>query len=436
MQRSITACDSFTEIGGYCLGAYGGNSRRQYFTERKIYATIFMFLCMCFSRHMAQPIVQFIVPIATKSYFIDKLQDVLLYPSQSDIYEPTIVHPPNINSHMLTREMRRTILASDGNQMIHERLCSGEKFIAGRGGDSELLIVEDVINGVTPQVRGWPRRHSGIYPETPESLQVFGDTYYEAMRSLRAPDLFAFFQHRTTVEDVVLPFTLAKSVSLIHEDALSPFFFPSGPWSECLRNKTVLIVHPFVESIRCQLRRRDLLFPHSPDTLPPFNVKFVKSFQCMGEQPLPHRDWNETMHATMRLVDAAGHFDVALIAAGSYGLPLAVYCKTVKRASAIVAGGSLQMLFGLRGMRWDRLYPTGFKPGLSSTVNRLTTSTKTLFNNTKHSDTEVGVETTPSLYNSNWMYPLRQDNVINPEKIEHGSPYWGPPGMQLEECPV
>jgi len=155
-----------------------------------------------------------------------------------------------------------------------------------------------------------------------------------------------------------------------------------------------------VESIRCQLGRRDLLFPHSPDILPHFTVKYVKSFQCIGEQPLPHRDWNETMQATMRLVDAVGHFDVALIAAGSYGLPLAVYCKTVKSASAIVVGGSLQILFGLRGMRWDSLYPTGFKHPTYSTNGSIQT-----------------------MYNKNWMYPLRQDTVINPERIEHGSPY-------------
>ena len=119
------------------------------------------------------------------------------------------------------------------------------------------------------------------------------------------------------------------------------------------------------------------------------------------------------MHATMRLVDAVGHFDVALIAAESYGLPLAVYCKSVKKASAIVLGGSLQILFGIRGMRWDTLYPNGFKYPVYSTNG-----------------------TVKSMYNSDWIYPLRQDSVINPEKIEHGSPYWGPREMQLENCPV
>ena len=372
-----------------------------------------MFLCMCFSRHLAQPIVQFIEPTATNSYFIDKLQDVLLYPSQSYLYEHKTVLPPITNAHMLTRDMRRITTDYDGNRMIGDRLCSNEPFIVGRGGDAELLIVEDIINRVKPRARQWPRRHSGIYPETPESLQVFGDTYYEAMRSLSSPDLFAFFTHRSEVENIVLPLTLSKSVGLIQEDSLSPFFFPGDPWSACLRDKTVLIIHPFVESIQCQLRRRDLLFPHSPNTLPPFRFKFVKSFQCIGEQPLPHRDWNETMHATMRLVDAAGHFDVALIAAGSYGLPIAVYCKSVKKASAIVLGGSLQILFGIRGMRWDSLYPNGFKYPVYSTNG-----------------------TVQSMYNSDWIYPLRPDTVINPEKIEHGSPYWGPREMQIEKCPV
>jgi hypothetical protein len=128
---------------------------------------------------------------------------------------------------------------------------------------------------------------------------------------------------------------------------------------------------------------------------------------------LPHRDWNETLHATMRLVDQVGHFDIALIAAGSYGLPLAVYCKSVKGASAVVIGGSLQQLFGLRGMRWENHHPTGYKyPVLAQTIAN------------------------PTLYNSAWMFPLLADSVKHAEKIEHGSPYWGPPRETLTECPI
>jgi hypothetical protein len=372
-----------------------------------------MILCVCAVRHLALPLMQLFKPMLGNLNIGRTLYGTLPSEMAQSMYAPVRVLPKRTNAHMLTRDMRRQVLSTDGNQMIRERLCANEQFIAGRGGDAELLIVEDIINSVPPRARQWPRRHSGIYPETPESLQVFGDIYYQSMRSLGSRDLFAFFDHRIQVEDIVLPLTLSKSVGLIHEDALSPFFFPVDPWSSCLRNKTVLIVHPFVDTIKCQLSRRHLIFPHSTNTLPPFTVKFVKSFQCIGEQPLPHRDWNETMHATMRLVDDVGHFDVALIAAGSYGLPLAVYCKSVKKASAIVVGGSLQILFGIRGMRWDGMYPTGFKYPMYDTNGSM-----------------------QIMYNRNWIYPLRGDTVINPEKIEHGSPYWGPLKMQLEKCPV
>jgi hypothetical protein len=374
--------------------------------SRGVHLSACLFISVCVFRHCAMALQPFKGPGMT----IDVSQ--VFTASALKETTDTTPHPTHVvNAQMLSSDTRRILSASIGNQIISDRLCSGERFIVARGGDAELLIVEDLLQGTIPRARQWPRRHSGIYPETDTGLTDFGDLYYEALRSLREPDVFAFFRHRRDVEDVVLKQTLSKSVAMIHEDSLSPFWFDT-PWSSCLRNKVVLIVHPFIDSIKCQLRRRSHIFPNSVDTLPPFEAKFVKSFQCMGEEPLPHRDWNETMHATMRLVDEVGHFDVALIAAGSYGLPLAVYCKYTKKASAVVIGGGLQQLFGLRGMRWEKLYPTGYKY-------------QTLHNATR-----------PTMYNENWMFPLRSDTITNPSKIEHGSPYWGPPNMQLDACPV
>jgi hypothetical protein len=372
-------------------------------SQRMVTISISTFFVVCVINHVVCPIFRQIFPYL---YATNPFKHTPLIELESISTGPVIV-----NAQMLNRDMRRQLTASDGNAMIAKRLCSDESFIVARGGDAELLIVEDLLNQVVPRARQWPRRHSGIYPETPEGLRKFGDVYYDAMRSLRSPDLFAFFTHRHEVERVVLKQTLAKSVVMIHEDALSPFWFDS-PWSSCLRDKVVLVIHPFIGSIKCQLHRRTQIFPNAPDVLPPFEAKFVKSFQCIGEEPLPHRDWNETLQATKQLIDEVGHFDVALIAAGSYGLPLAVYCKT-KGASAVVIGGSLQQLFGLRGMRWENHYPTGYKyPVLAQTIAN------------------------PTLYNSAWMFPLLADSVKHAEKIEHGSPYWGPPEKILAECPV
>jgi hypothetical protein len=366
--------------------------------------SIFVFFAVCVLVHIMPPIYSVLSP---SIYNAHPFEGTLVYNNE---YESNTTYI--VNAQTLDRDMRRKLTASSGNKMIAQRLCSGERFIVGRGGDAELLIVEDLLNQVVPRARQWPRRHSGIYPETTEGLQAFGEAYYNAMRSLRAPDLFAFFLHRADVEGTVLPQTLEKSVAMIQEDALSPFWFDS-PWSACLRNKVVLVVHPFVDSIKCQLRRRTEIFPSAPDILPPFEVKFVKSFQVIGEEPLPHHDWDETLQATKRLIDSVGHFDVALIAAGSYGLPIAVYCKYAKNASAVVAGGTLQQLFGIRGMRWETRHPTGYKYPVPT-----------------HSATN------PIMYNKAWMFPLKSDSVSRAEKIEHGSPYWGLPQQTLDVCPV
>ena len=45
-------------------------------------------------------------------------------------------------------------------------------------------------------------------------------------------------------------------------------------------------------------------------------------------------------------------FDIALIGCGAYGLPLAVQLKRAGK-QAIHIGGALQLLFGIKGTRWE-----------------------------------------------------------------------------------
>lgn len=45
-------------------------------------------------------------------------------------------------------------------------------------------------------------------------------------------------------------------------------------------------------------------------------------------------------------------YDVALIGCGAYGMPLAAHCKRMGK-KAVHLGGALQLLFGIRGNRWE-----------------------------------------------------------------------------------
>jgi hypothetical protein len=83
---------------------------------------------------------------------------------------------------------------------------------------------------------------------------------------------------------------------------------------------------------------------------------------------------------------AAKQFDVAIIGCGAYGFPLAAHVKRLGK-QAVHLGGATQILFGIRGNRWDK------HPAISS------------------------------LYNEHWVRPDVTEKPSGAEKVE-GACYW------------
>ena len=83
---------------------------------------------------------------------------------------------------------------------------------------------------------------------------------------------------------------------------------------------------------------------------------------------------------------AEKEFDVAIIGAGAYGFPLAAYVKSLGK-QAIQMSGATQILFGIRGKRWDE------HPLISK------------------------------FYNDSWVRPLKSETPPEIKKVEGGS-YW------------
>ena len=67
--------------------------------------------------------------------------------------------------------------------------------------------------------------------------------------------------------------------------------------------------------------------------------------------------WFDALES-MRAQIADKDFDVALIGAGAYGLPLAAFVKDLGRKT-LHLGGVTQILFGIIGSRWERVIPGG-----------------------------------------------------------------------------
>lgn len=88
------------------------------------------------------------------------------------------------------------------------------------------------------------------------------------------------------------------------------------------------------------------------DTLPEFgSLKIIKAIQSIGGKDNGFASWFDALKFMEDQIDATD-YEVALIGCGAYGMPLAAHCKKMGK-KAIHLGGALQLLFGIKGNRWE-----------------------------------------------------------------------------------
>lgn len=157
-------------------------------------------------------------------------------------------------------------------------------------------------------------------------------------------------------------------------------------WTWCLEGKKVLIVHPFTDTIRSQYENhREEIFPGT-NVLPEFELHCVKAVQTVADAVDDRfADWFEALDYMTAEIEKQD-FDVALLGCGAYGFQLASRIKRMGKV-AIHMGGSLQILFGIKGSRWNAQYS--------------------------------------QMYNDAWVYPSAAETPAGAEKVE-ASAYWGP----------
>ena len=141
--------------------------------------------------------------------------------------------------------------------------------------------------------------------------------------------------------------------SLVELGCLEPFRY-QHPWSYLLKGKRVLVVHPFTQSITKQFQDKRKLLWGNPEVLPEFELKTVKAVVSIGGAKVPFATWFDAYQSMCDQITRV-EFDVAIIGAGSYGLPLASFIKRLGK-QAVHMGGVSQILFGIKGKRWETEY--------------------------------------------------------------------------------
>lgn len=124
-----------------------------------------------------------------------------------------------------------------------------------------------------------------------------------------------------------------------------------NPWTNALEGKKVLFVSQFADYLQMQYEKRDLLY-YGKWQFPEFELIPVRSVWYFPQQKDERfNSWFEALDYLFNEI-MKHDFDIAILSCGSFAINLA---SMIKRAGkqAIQYAGELQMLFGIRGARWD-----------------------------------------------------------------------------------
>jgi hypothetical protein len=219
-------------------------------------------------------------------------------------------------------------------------------------------------------------RNAGVFDPSDEILDKYSEIYLNDMKEI---DMLGSFTYKERIFHEEL-----KNTIKIPLGDIEPYYHKS-PWSSALANKTVLVIHPFAKSIEAQYKKRDLLFENK-HVLPSFELKTIKAVQSIaGNKPEGFNTWFEALDF-MKAQISNIKFDIAIIGCGAYGLPLAAHVKRMGK-KAIHLGGQTQVMFGIRGKRWED---------------------RDFFLN---------------MFNEHWIRPLSEETPQGHEVVENGC-YW------------
>jgi hypothetical protein len=243
----------------------------------------------------------------------------------------------------------RQLCGDTASQMISAFLMGNDPFLVGRIGHTEGRIVGESTfcnNRFGRMTKKESHQYSGIFPVNKQLLTEFAGVYASAISQ---SDLLGFWQ---TSYQAKLLAKLYSQVALTPLAALEPYLHVA-PWSSSLKGRRVLVVHPFASTIRSQFELNRTRIFADQNVLPEMALQVLAPPQTLAPLTGGFATWLDALNHLTHVV-LQTDFDVALLGCGAYGLPLGAAIKAAGR-QAIHLGGALQVLFGIRGRRWEQI---------------------------------------------------------------------------------
>ena len=250
------------------------------------------------------------------------------------------------------------------NEAVRTLIFGSRSCALGKIGTSEMLVLEYAERWFRPP---WPASASwrrpaqrlfhtgGLFPLKKEIFDRFLLEYRESVKSL---DLIALWQTTGTYEHAV-EHALARRLCP-HAARIGINFVqvlsPRAAWLDALTDLRWVVIHPFAQSIRAQLTNLSKLGVYSSSANShlqhrALDTSIIACPQLPYMVPPRHRDWFEALDDLKAQMEKET-FDIALVGAGAWSLPLVAHAKKLGK-KGIHLGGALQLLFGIKGGRFD-----------------------------------------------------------------------------------
>lgn len=272
----------------------------------------------------------------------------------------------------------------------------GGGLMMGRYGTSEYGIMQSLVLFDNKIIKNLEHSYyevckfSGFFPyvKSPQEQYYWGKKFLDVMLESTANcDVFGTWNGHLGFEEYFIKTTKKELPLFVSYAFFEPHIDVEIPFTYALKDTNVLVIHPFAETIQSQYQNREKLFKN-PRVLPSFNLKTFKAIQTInGERDPRFSNWFEALDWMSEEISKID-FDIALIACGAYGFPLASKIKNMGKI-AIHCGGVLQLLFGIKGKRWEIEMPS------------------------------VGEK----LFNEYWVRPNAKETIKDNQNIENGC-YW------------
>jgi len=240
-------------------------------------------------------------------------------------------------------------------QLLRDR----RPFAAGKIGTAEILGLDYFDRffqgglGITSWVRPARRlaNNAGFFPV---ELDAYRGWNREMRASIAHLDFVCLWQTD--------PFLRLYESKFVSKNAEKAQRIPMGWLGKSILHEIAdfrcLFISPFIKTMQMQLPRMRQI--HDPENQMntnweklASNIRFLRCPLQWHLEPSPYRSWAEGLEILSGKV-AQEQFDVALIGAGAWSLPLAAQIKKSGR-SAIHTGGETQLFFGIKGQRWNHI---------------------------------------------------------------------------------